>query len=183
MVDRREELLEVLTDHVQAHGLEAASIRTLAAAAGVAHNTLTHHFGSRSELLAAIFERLTSRIPTGPAPTVDASLPERLRATWTQLSSPPHTSIWPVFYEMLGVALRAPEQHRAYLTRVSEGWTIPLAEEQIAAGRPRREALASATFVVATVRGLVIDALCGGDPERIADALAMLADLVDDLSR
>ncbi|HSX69251.1 TetR/AcrR family transcriptional regulator [Nocardioides sp.] len=183
MADRREELLELLTDHVQQHGLEGASIRTLATAAGVAHNTLTHHFGSRTELLAAVFERLSSRIPTGPAPTVDTAPTERLRATWAALLTHPQVSTWPVFYEVLSVALRSPEEHRTYLTRVSEGWTAPLAAELVAAGRSQRDALASATFVVAAVRGLVIDALCGGDRERIEDALALLADFVDDLTR
>ncbi len=183
MADRREELLELLTDHVQEHGLEAASIRTLAAAAGVAHNTLTHHFGSRSELLAAVFERLSSRIPTGPVPTVDAAPSERLRATWSALLTQPQLSTWPVFYEVLSVALRSPAEHRAYLTRVAEGWTAPLAAELVAAGRSQREALASATLVVATVRGLVIDVLCGGDRERIDDDQSLLADLVDDLTR
>lgn len=182
MVDRREELLELLTDHIQQQGLDGASIRSLAAAAGVAHNTLTHHFGSRSELLAAVFERLSLRITTAPDGQPTASPAERLRSAWAALTSEPHTSTWPVFFEVLGVALRSPADHRAYLTRVSEGWTLPLSEELFAAGRQHRQARAVATFVVATVRGLVIDALCGADPQRIEDALTMLADLVDDLA-
>lgn len=182
MADRREELLEVLTDHVQQQGIDAASIRSLASAAGVAHNTLTHHFGSRSELLAAVFERLATRVTAAPTTAVDASPGERLRATWAAISEPSYASTWPVFYEVLSVALRSPEEHRTYLARVSEGWTVPLAEQLVAAGHPRRQALAGATFVVATVRGLAMDALCGGDPERIEDALGMLAGLADQLA-
>jgi len=43
MVDRWEDLLDALVDHVQRYGLESAGFRTPAVAAGVRRNTLTHH--------------------------------------------------------------------------------------------------------------------------------------------
>lgn len=180
MTERRDELLDALADHVLASGLEGTSFRTLAAAAGVRHNTLTHHFGSRSELLALVFERIARRMsaPTpGAARATDAA---RVKDTWTRLTSPPFASLWPAFFEVLGAALRRPEQHEEFLRHVTQDWTTPLAEELVAGGRPRREALATATFVVATMRGLVIDAVSGGDPRRIRDALGLLSTFVED---
>lgn len=178
MTDRRDELLDVLADHVQSHGIGAASIRTLAAAAGVAHNTLTHHFGSRAELVNAIFERISQRL-LAPDQTGSASPAERLRGTWSTITGSPYATTWPVFYELVGLALRAPEEHRGFLERVAHGWVRPLADELVALGHPEPDALASATFVVATVRGLVLDLVCGGEPARVQAALDLLVAQVE----
>lgn len=50
--ERRARLTEVLLDVVAEQGLEAASIRTLAARAGVSIGTVQHYFKSKDELLA-----------------------------------------------------------------------------------------------------------------------------------
>lgn len=181
MASRRDELLDVLVDHIQHSGVENASFRTLAVAAGVRHNTLTHHFGSRSELLAAVFERLAQRIvgPTGPFSAESGLHGDRLRAVRHQLTSSPFASLWPVFFEVLGVALRTPEQHQAFLRHVSTDWTGLLTEQLVAQGRSPRQARAAATVVVAAVRGLVLDVCSGGNQDRIDDAWELLAALAD----
>lgn len=178
MSDRREQLLDILVDHVLRHGLDGASFRTLAAAAGVRHNTLTHHFGSRSELFAAIFERLAQRMAAPPVPqTSDRTRADRMRDTWERLTSDPFATVWPVFFEVLGAALRAPDQHAAFLHHVATDWSAQIADELIAEGRPQRDALALSTFLVASVRGLVIDASSGGDPARVQDAFELLIEV------
>jgi len=183
-VDRRSELLDALADHVQRSGLSGTSLRSLAAAAGVRHNTLTHHFGSRSELLAAVFERIAQRMSTvpeqpHPGAGTDAQS-KRLRDVWGQLTASSFLSTWSAFYEVLGMSLRNPEGHAVFLRHVTTDWTEPLTQHLVSLGRPRPESEAAATFVVATMRGLVMDALSGGDDERLQRALALLESFVHD---
>ena len=177
-VPRREVLLDALADHVLAVGLESTSYRSLAAAAGVRHNTLTHHFGSRSELLAAVFERIAQRL-AAPAESPGSPRADRLRAVWAQMTSAPFASVWPTFFEVLGAAMRAPDQHGAFLRHVTEDWSTRLAGELEVDGASEREALAAATFLVASVRGLVMDLGSGGDRQRVNDAFELLVTFVE----
>ncbi|WP_372442035.1 TetR/AcrR family transcriptional regulator [Nocardioides limicola] len=51
------------------------SYRTLAAAVGVSHVTLRHHFGAKEELLAEVFDLIRARepIPDDLSPGTDGS--------------------------------------------------------------------------------------------------------------
>lgn len=61
---RRQELLERLADHVLAHGLQGASLRPLAAAAGTSDRMLLHYFADKEELLTATLALVTQRLIT-----------------------------------------------------------------------------------------------------------------------
>lgn len=174
---RRDELLDALADHVQRYGLEGASVRNLAAAAGVAHNTLTHHFGTRSELVTAIFERLAQRVAdTHGQPLSSAQFQrKRLHRAWAQLAEGTGETLWPVFFEILGTAIREPDQHQTFLNHLAQDWVYPLADDLVRVGQRRKDALALATLVIAAMRGLIIDSVSGGDPTRIAGALDLLS--------
>lgn len=50
---RRQQILERLADHVLAHGMQAASLRPLAAAAGTSDRMLLHYFADKEELITA----------------------------------------------------------------------------------------------------------------------------------
>lgn len=54
----RETLLPLLATHVMAHGLNDASLRPLAKAAGTSDRMLIYHFGSKDGLVAALLEYL-----------------------------------------------------------------------------------------------------------------------------
>ena len=56
--ERRARLTEVLLDVVAEGGLEAATIRTVAAAAGVSIGTVQHYFKTKDDMLGA-------RLPDG----------------------------------------------------------------------------------------------------------------------
>jgi AcrR family transcriptional regulator len=58
---RREQLVDVLFRIVAEHGLEAATVREVAAAAGVSIGAVQHHFPSKDEMLAAAFRRVVAR--------------------------------------------------------------------------------------------------------------------------
>jgi AcrR family transcriptional regulator len=178
---RREQLLDLAADHVIAHGLDRSSLRELASALGVAHNNLTHHFGTRAELLAAIFERIAERQRTAGFSAAQQADPRvGVRNTWDSLSHPDLRLMWTAFFELYGAALRRPDEHALFLAHVVRDWIEPLAALATATGADPAVAAARATYVVATVRGLVLDRLAGGDETRIDAAVALLLDHIDD---
>ncbi|HQP20675.1 MAG TPA: TetR family transcriptional regulator, partial [Phenylobacterium sp.] len=54
---RRDAFVEVAADLIAAEGLEGASLRRVAAAAGCTTGAVTHYFGSREVLLAAVLRQ------------------------------------------------------------------------------------------------------------------------------
>ena len=73
---RRELAIEAMADYLLAHGLEAATLRQLAEAAGTSDRMLLYYFTDRDELLSATLERIAARL----AAKLDAIIPpgERL---------------------------------------------------------------------------------------------------------
>jgi AcrR family transcriptional regulator len=74
-------LLSDLADHVLAHGLNTASLRPLAAAAGTSDRMLIYHFGSKDQLIAALLEYLAARMAAG----LDGAMPPARLATEEEL--------------------------------------------------------------------------------------------------
>lgn len=177
---RREELLERAVDHVVNHGLGGSSQRQLAAALGVAHNNLTHHFGSRAELLALVFERLAQHTRTLLDTQAVDDPRRRLYAVWDSLADEGYRQVWISFFELLATSLRSPDEHAAFLSHVTADWTVPLTADLTAQGMPSGRAEARATLVVAAVRGLVLDLLAGGQRERVGAGLEELVVLLED---
>lgn len=65
------DLLRDMADHVLVHGLNTASLRPLARAAGTSDRMLIYHFGSKDRLIADLLQHLASRF----AARLDAALP------------------------------------------------------------------------------------------------------------
>jgi AcrR family transcriptional regulator len=59
---RRELILEAARSVILAKGLPATSVREIAHAAGVSSGTVTHHFGSIDEILAAVVRAEAERV-------------------------------------------------------------------------------------------------------------------------
>lgn len=185
---RYDELLNLAVDHVIEKGVPGLSIRTLADALGVAHNTVTYHFGNRAQLLEAIFSRLAERIraeteaasPAAPDSN-KGDARSRIETTWAWLRDPAHRPMWSTFFEVLGMAAREPQTYRGFLDHVANDWVEPLSEEIHALGADTAQAEARATMLVATIRGLMIEIQIARDPDlrRIADAFTGLLDVVD----
>ncbi len=64
-------LLSALADHVLAHGLNTASLRPMAAAAGTSDRMLIYHFGSKDGLIAELLDHLAAQMALG----LDAAIP------------------------------------------------------------------------------------------------------------
>jgi AcrR family transcriptional regulator len=161
----RTALLDALSAHVLEHGLNTASLRPLAAAAGTSDRMLIYHFGSKDGLIAALLRHLADRMQGG----LTAALPpgpfgseaELLRAVVALMRSPPFQPYVRLWFDIVSAAAQGQAAHRAAGQEILElycGW--------IAARHP--DGPAAAPRVLALVEGiLVMDALGQGS---LADA-------------
>ena len=59
---RRQEIVQRLTEHVLVEGLNAASLRPLAKAAGTSDRMLLYYFADKAEIITAILEEISTRL-------------------------------------------------------------------------------------------------------------------------
>ena len=112
----REALLHALADHVLDHGLNTASLRPMAAAAGTSDRMLIYHFGSKEGLIAAILRHLAARMRAG----LTAALPpgpfahedDLLAALIALLRSPPFRPYVRVWFDIVSAAAQGQVAHR-----------------------------------------------------------------------
>lgn len=168
---RREELLDAVVDYTVDRGLSELSWRPVAAGLGVSPTTLVHHFGTKEQMLQAILERLRQRIfaATGEVAGADTDLATAARAVWTRTSDPRRWAEFRLFFAVYGRALQAPGQFENFLDHVVTDWMTSLQEAQASSVDPET-ATRTATLVIATIRGLLLDLLATGDRDRIQDA-------------
>lgn len=104
--DRRDALIDRVADTLLAEGLDAATLRALARAAGTSDRMLLYYFPDKAALIAAaadrIAERLMAILDAAPA---DPQSPQDLTRTLVALSGDP--LIWPYLTLWLDIAARA----------------------------------------------------------------------------
>lgn len=167
---RRAQLLDAAVDYVADRGFAELSWRPVAAALGVSTTTLVHHFGTKERLLEAILGRLRERVvATDELAGVHPDLATAARAVWTWSSDPRQWATFKLFFAVYGNALQAPESFSEFLEHVGIDWMGTLREAQAPDTDPDT-ATRNATLVIATIRGLLLDLLGGGDPARVQDA-------------
>jgi AcrR family transcriptional regulator len=176
---RRAELLDAAVDYAAEHGFSELSWRPVAAALGVSPTTLVHHFGTKEQMLGAILGRLRERLLTATRDLAGEppGLAAEARAVWTWSSDPQQWAEFRLFFAVYGRALQAREQFGGFLERVVADWMSALRETQGPDTDPAT-ATRTATLVIATIRGLLLDLLATGDRDRVQDAAeAFLATL------
>ncbi|WP_232074501.1 hypothetical protein [Phytohabitans suffuscus] len=133
--------------------------------------TLVHHFGTKEQMLEVILGRLRERTfaATSEAVGDQPDLAAAARAVWTRTSDPRQWAEFRLFFAVYGRALQAPRQFAEFLERVVADWMRSLVEAQ---GPDTDPAVATrtATLVIATIRGLLLDLLTTGDRDRVQDA-------------
>jgi AcrR family transcriptional regulator len=168
---RRAELLDAAVDYAIEHGFSELSWRPVAAALGVSTTALVHRFGTKEQMLEAIQERLRERMFTAVQDLAGErpDLPAMARAAWTRSSDPRQGAEFRLFFAVYGRALQAPQQFAEFLEHVVTDWMNALRDAQgpdIDAATAAR----TATLVIATTRGLLLDLLATGDRDRVQDA-------------
>jgi AcrR family transcriptional regulator len=168
---RRAELLDAAVDYATEHGFSELSWRPIAAALGVSVATLVHHFGTKEQLLEALLGRLRDRMVATAADRLgeSADLATAARAAWIQTSDPRQEAEFRLFFAVYGRALQAPQQFAGFLDRVVADWMGILVGAQ-GTGADPVAAARTATLVIATIRGLLLDLLATGDRARVQDA-------------
>jgi AcrR family transcriptional regulator len=143
---RREDILRAAYDVAARQGLEALTLRAVAARADVSHGTVLHHFKRKSELVASLLDRVlyataVIRIPDDVAQITRPSerLHALLRAEMGRLSTDPRhfrlfLDYWTFGVRNAGVRQRIRtvlEEYRAALMGIAEavvaGEVAPLA--------------------------------------------------------
>ena len=160
----RAELLDAAVDHATQQGFAELSWRSIAAALGVSTSTLVHHFGTRDQLLEAVLGRLRERITAATGEHPD--LATAARAAWAWSSDPARGPTFRLFFAVYGRALQAPEEFAGFLEVAGAAWMDTLRAAQGPDVDPETAAC-RATLVIATIRGLLLDLLAGGDPSRV----------------
>jgi AcrR family transcriptional regulator len=168
---RRAQLLDAAVEYAAENGLSELSWRPVAAALGVSPTTLVHHFGTKEQMLEAVLGRLRVRIfvATRDLAGERPDLVTEARASWTLALDPKHEAEFRLLFAVYGLALQAPERFAAFLDDVVAYWMTALIEAQ-GPGADPASAARTATLVIATIRGLLLDLLATGDRDRVQDA-------------
>jgi hypothetical protein len=105
-----------------------------------------------------------------------------LRATWAYLSAPREHAFWRFYFEIHGLALQNPDRYPDVLHEGVHDWLAMARDVLMRDGVPEPQAVAVATLVFDTFRGLILDLLQTGERKRVDAGFEMLATLADALA-
>ena len=174
-MDRREQLLEQVTDHVLDQGLIGLTLRPLAAAIGTSDRMLIYHFRSRDALVSEVVAHGTRRaiieVDALPgAPTVRSAV-NRL---WRAYRDEPLSSLLTLYCQAAASGLIGEEPYRSDARASNELWAGALRDYLVRSGAPARR--------VARIVTLVDSSLFGFHLDLTTDRPGELARGVDDLA-
>jgi AcrR family transcriptional regulator len=160
---RRTNTLAKAADYVLEHGLADLSLRPLAKALGTSPRMLLYDFGSKDRLVHEILAEIRRR---------ERSLLESdvrtLEDVWSWIAAPEREPFLRLFFETYVAALGREEAQpfvRDWLTYLEERWKPPVDT-------------ATATLMIAVVRGLLLDLLATGDRARTDAGFRRFGELV-----
>ena len=173
---RRRELLERVTADLAAKGMVDFSLRRAARAAGTTHKVLLYYFDGVDDLLVQAVDQLRARrIDNGIASAAQQSQPgtlaSRIRALWPVLVDP--QSGHRVLEQSTGLAMYDPARYAKFGREATEQYLPPLIALCPAewTDRRRREV---AEFILAALRGLLLNRILGADEAGVEAGLAAL---------
>ncbi|WP_229787681.1 TetR/AcrR family transcriptional regulator [Actinokineospora fastidiosa] len=176
---RRPELLDAVVDYVLAHGVSGLAMRPLAAAVGVSHGTLLHHFGSKENLVTEVIDVLRQRLSEAAGSTSEPARLADLTDWWRRSTTEERLPVYRLLFEVFAHAVREPAQYERFLRQVVHDSLALMENLLIADGCAPERAPLVASIVVAQARGLQLDLLATGDRERVDAAFALFVDLID----
>lgn len=181
--NRKARLLEAITDHVLAHGLNDLSLRPLAGALGTSARMLIYYFGSKERLIVQALESARAREQQDLILKKSLGYDEVLRRYWEWSTAPANRSYLRLVYQVYGLALHD-RRYSRFFARDSADWARFCDQGLREAGVPEDRLPALSTFLVASVRGLELDLLGTDDVPRIQAAFEVLVeDLFSRVSR
>jgi AcrR family transcriptional regulator len=156
---RKPETLRRAAEYVLSHGLAGLSLRPLADALGTSPRMLLYDFGSKDELVSAIL----AEIRRSEERLLDADI-RTLEDVWRWISAPQREAFLRLFFEV-------------YVDAMRRGEANPFVEDWLTFLSSRVDE-ATATLLIAVVRGLLLDRLATGDKRRTDKALTLAASVI-----
>jgi AcrR family transcriptional regulator len=175
-VNRRDELVDQVADHVLEHGLIGLTLRPVAAAIGTSDRMLIYHFENRDGLVSAVVvrtnERAVAAIDALPgARTVRAGV----NALWAAYRTEPLNSCLDVYCQAAATGLLGEEPYLSVARASNERWAGALRSYLLRCGAAPRKVRRVVTLVDSALYGFHLD-LATDRPEELARG-------VDDLAR
>jgi AcrR family transcriptional regulator len=199
---RREDMLRAAYDVAARQGLEALTLRTVAARADVSHGTVVFHFKRKHELVAALLDRVlyataVLRVPDAVAQITRPSerLHALLRSEMDRLSNEPRH--FRLFLECWTIGVRnaairrkirvALESYRAALASLAS----PLVTDELAGSGDRRATKDESAVTAQGVAGVAVSLIHGCALQAVIDPngfdvqqhFAAAAQMIERLSR
>ncbi len=177
---RREQLLEAAYLYVLEHGLSDVSLRPLARAIGSSPRVLLFLFDSKDGLIKALLARAREdeRLLIEELRAADtATMPAVAAQIWQWLAAPEHRGLLVLWAESYARSLVEPHgAWSGFASATVEDWLGLLATAQPPERRDTAQALAERTFVLAVLRGALLDLLATGDQQRTTSAVQLAID-------
>ena len=175
-MNRRDDLLDQVTDHVLEHGLIGLTLRPLAAAIGTSDRMLIYHFGNRDALVSQVVARSTERaiaaVAAMPAAPTVRSAVNRL---WAAYRVEPLSSCIGVYCQAAATGLIGEEPYLSDARASNDRWCAALRDYFVRSGAPARRVGRIVMLVDSSLYGFHLD-LTTDRPEELARG-------VDDLAR
>jgi len=157
---RRSDVLARAADYVLEQGLAGLSLRPLAKALGTSPRMLLYDFESKERLIHEVLAEIRRR----EAGLLEAEV-RTLEDVWAWIAAPEREPFLRLFFEVYVDGLGRGEAEplvRDWLDFLRTSWHPPVDE-------------ATATLMVAVVRGLLLDRLATGDRGRTDEALRLFS--------
>jgi hypothetical protein len=103
----------------------------------------------------------------------EASFTEGYRTIWKRMSAPDSESLFRLFFEAYGLALRFPRLYKAFLHDTIEHWLQLITAELEGEKYQCNQARAIATIVLAGLRGFMLDFCTTHDRKRVDEAVEL----------
>jgi len=175
-VNRRECLLDQVTDHVLEHGLIGLTLRPVAAAIGTSDRMLIYHFESRDALVSEVVARATERaIAVVEAMPAAPSVRSAVNGLWAAYLTEPLNSCLDIYCQAAATGLIGHEPYLSDARASNERWCVALCAYFVRSGAPARRVARIVTLVDSALYGFHLD-LTTDRPEDLARG-------VDDLAR
>ncbi|WP_153812715.1 TetR family transcriptional regulator [Streptomyces sp. SUK 48] len=182
---RRQELLEAAYAHALRAGLAGLSLRPLAEEIDSSPRVLLYLFGSKDGLVRALLARARADELAALRRLAAARDPARglapvARELWRWLSEDAHRGLLTLWVESYARSLVGPDGPWAgFANDTVEDWLALLAAAQHPGERDSEAGLARRTFVLAALRGALLDLLATGDLARTTAAVHVLLAAVE----
>ena len=169
-------LLEKILVYLLSHGLADLSLRPLAEAVGTTARMLIYHFGSKERLIVEALALAQSKqleaLSSSPKPK--SSTEAELTYLWQWFTSDEFLPFVKLLFEVEVQAMNGNALYTDFANRILDGW-VAFVKSRLADCDT-----ITATLVVNTFSGLLLDRLVTNDVERVDASFKAFASLVSD---